>query len=332
MRYQALATLVVLTSNWANAHSWVEQLVNIAPNGSYVARFGYPRGFVDKTADGSFDQESNVWLLPPARNPPFINKVDLLCHPSQRVPNQAGSFSRLQTTPGNMIAMRHAENGHVTIPGGGLNLVGKPEKGGTVFVFGTDQPRPDETLEPVLHWTRDGKGGDRRGRLLTAQNFDDDRCYQLRTVRTVLGEARRLQTPNPPPGQPDSDHELLCETNVRLPGDVTVGQPYTLYWVWQWPSAPQQLPGPVNGKDEYYTSCIDVDVVPDLPLDQRGTVLYDQDPMASAVSNFESRTALTVDPLAFSSQAGLERPTKTSGQPPAADQTVTAFHPRRSYT
>jgi hypothetical protein len=330
MRYQALATLLVLTAHSANGHSWVEQLANIASNGSYVAGFGYPRGFVDKSADGSFNQEADVWLLPPARNPPFINERDLLCHPSQRVPNQAGSFSRLRTSPDTVIAIRYAENGHVTVPGGGIDLVGKPEKGGTVFVFGTKQPRPDETLQNVLHWTSDGKGGDRGGRLLTAQNFDDDRCYQLRAQRTVLGEARRLQTPNPMPGQPGSEHELLCETDVRLPDDVTVGQPYTLYWVWQWPTAPQQEPGPVHGQDEYYTSCIDVDVVRDLPLDQSGTVLKDQDPMTRAVSNFESRTALTVDPLAWLSQAGSARPTGTSGQPPAIDQTVTALHPRRS--
>jgi hypothetical protein len=328
MRYQALAALLVLTANWANAHSWVEQLANIAANGSYVASFGYPRGFADKTVGSSFDQEANKWLLP--RDADFINKTDLLCHPSQRVPNQAGSFSRLQTSPDSVIAMRYAENGHVTLPGGGTDLVGKPEKGGTVFVFGTKQPRPNETLQNVLHWTRDGKGGDRGGRLLTAQNFDDDRCYQLRTDTTVLGEARRLQTPNPKPGQPGSDHELLCETNVRLPDDVTVGQPYTLYWVWQWPTAPQQKPGPVNGKDEYYTSCIDVDVVSDLPLDESGTLLKDQDPMTRAVPNFESRTALTADPLALSSRAGFGRPTETSGQPPAANQTVTALHPPRS--
>ena len=318
MRHQAVATLFVLTANWANAHSWVEQLANIGPNGSYVGSFGYPRGFVDKSAEGSFDQEANVWLLPPARDPPFISEADFLCHPSQRVSNQVGRFPRLQTRPGNVIAMRYAENGHVTIPGGGLGLVGKPEKGGTVFVFGTGQPRPDETLQTVLHWTRDGKGGDQRGRLLTAQNFDDDRCYQLGTY-TALREARRLQTPNPQLGQPGSEHELLCETDVKLPEDVVVGQPYTLYWVWQWPSAPQPLPGPVQGKDEYYVSCTDVDVESGLSQSQGGTLLKDQDPMTSAVRNYKSRTALTVDPLALSSQAGFGRPTETetSSQPPA---------------
>ncbi|KAL1792985.1 hypothetical protein ACET3X_009492 [Alternaria dauci] len=328
MRYQTRATLLVLTANWANAHSWVEQLANIASNGSYVSSFGYPRGFADKTVGSSFDQEANKWLLP--RDADFINETDLLCHPSQRVPNQAGGFSRLQTSPGSVIAMRYAENGHVTLPGGGKGLVGKPEKGGTVFVFGTEQPRPDETLQNVMHWTRDGKGGDRGGRLLTAQNFDDDRCYQLRTDVTALGEARRSKTPNPKPGQPGSEHELLCETDVKLPDDVAPSQPYTLYWVWQWPTAPQAEPGPLQGKDEYYTSCIDVDVVSDLPPEQSGTVLKDQDPMTRAVPNFESRTALTIDPLALSSQAGFGRPTETSSHPPSVNQTVSPLYPPSS--
>ncbi|KAL6171832.1 hypothetical protein ACJQWK_02831 [Exserohilum turcicum] len=288
---QALTAILVLTVNWANAHSWVEQLSNIGPNGSYVCSFGYPRAFVDKSADGSFDQEANEWLLPPARDPPFINKTDLLCHPSQRTLNQASNFPRLQTKPSSMIAIRYAENGHVTVPGGGIDLVGKPEKGGTVFVFGTKQPRPEETLQ---------------------NNFDDDRCYQLRNDRTTLSEARRLQTPNPKPGQPGSDHELFCETDVRLPDDVTVGQPYTLYWVWQWPTAPQQEPGPLHGQDEYYTSCIDVDIVTDLCLGLNGILLKDQDPMTTAVPNFKSRTALTADPLALSSQTGFGQPAETS--------------------
>lgn len=328
MRYPARASLLVLTANWANAHSWVEQLANIASNGSYVGSFGYPRAFSDKTVGSSFNQEANLWLLP--HDAAFINGTDLLCHPSQRVPNQAGTFSRLQTSPDSVIAVRYAENGHVTLPGGGTDLVGKPEKGGTVFVFGTEEPRSDETLQNVLHWTRDGTGGDQGGRLLTAQNFDDDRCYQLRADVTALGEERRLRTPNPKPGQPGSDHELLCETDVRLPDDITVGQTYTLYWVWQWPTAPQQEPGPVNGKDEYYTSCIDVDVVADLTLDQNGALLKDQDPMTRAVPNFESRTALTVDPLALSSQAGFGQPTTTSGQSSSVSPTAAALHRRQS--
>jgi hypothetical protein len=47
--------------------------------------------------------------------------------------------------------MRYAKNSHVTLLSGGTDLVGKPEKGGTVFVFGTKQPRPNKTLQNVLY-------------------------------------------------------------------------------------------------------------------------------------------------------------------------------------
>jgi hypothetical protein len=131
----------------------------------------------------------------------------------------------------------------------GKDLVGKPEKGGTVFVFGTQRPSPDETLVGVLEWTHDGQGGDRRGQLLTAQNFDDGRCYQLGNG-AALAEMRLSQTPNPLPGQPASEHELLCETDVKMPEDLPVRQPYTLYWVWQWVNAPNVDTNFPNGKDE----------------------------------------------------------------------------------
>ena len=115
------------------------------------------------------------------------------------------------------------------------------EKGGTVFVFGTQRPLQDEVLLDVLQWTRDGLGGDQRGRLLASQNFDDGRCYQLGNGAT-LANFRKEQTPNALPGQPGSEHQLLRETDDRVPGNMQVGKPYTMYWVWQWPNAPGQDP------------------------------------------------------------------------------------------
>ncbi|OAL42813.1 hypothetical protein IQ07DRAFT_472452, partial [Pyrenochaeta sp. DS3sAY3a] len=243
----------------AGAHSWVEQLSNIASNGSFMAGYGYPRGFVDKGV-AHFDQNADVWLIPPLeRQPPFVTHTDLLCHPSQRIADQTVNYPRLQTVPGGVIAMRYAENGHATIPNGGKNLLGKPEKGGTVFIFGTQQPLQEEVLLDVLKWTRDGSGGDRRGVLLASQNFDDGRCYQLGN-NAIAADSRKKQTPNPLPGQLGSEHELLCETDVRIPDDVQVDKPYTVYWVWQWPNAPGKDPTYPNGRDEYYTSCVDVDL------------------------------------------------------------------------
>ncbi|PVH90346.1 hypothetical protein DM02DRAFT_471754, partial [Periconia macrospinosa] len=240
--------------------SWVEQLSVVAPNASYVGEYGYSRAFRDKGGPG-FDQNANLWTVPPLENqPPFVRPGDLLCHPSQRTLTPLPDFPRLKASPGLILALRYAENGHSTIPGGGKGLPGKPQLGGTVFVFGTNAAREDETLSNVLQWTADGRGGDGRGTLLTAQNFDDGRCYQLGNG-AALANLRRERFPNPIPGQSGTDHELLCETDVKLPDSVAVGRPFTLYWVWQWPTAPGQDPNFPRGKDEYYVSCMDVDIV-----------------------------------------------------------------------
>ncbi|KAH5617479.1 hypothetical protein HBI23_256000 [Parastagonospora nodorum] len=312
---KGIALLLLLCSERAHSHSWLEQLSNIAPNGTFY-RFGYPRGFVDKGIAG-FDQSANNWLLPPSDQPSIFVQTDhLLCHPSQRAPTQRPDFPRLQAPSGGTIALRYAENGHVTLPGGGKNLIGKPKNGGTVFVFGTQEPRSEEKLVDVLRWTRDGSGGDRRGRLLTAQDFDDGRCYQLGNA--PLANGRKAQTPNPVAGQPGSEHELLCETDVKLPETVQTGVPLTLYWVWQWPTAARVDPRLPFGKDEYYVSCVDVDIVSSLQPDHVDRLLAQQDPMSVAVPGFQSRGALTSDPLALSSQSGFG--------PKSVQQTHSAAH------
>lgn len=91
---------------------------------------------------------------------------------------------------------------------------------------------------------------------------------------------------------------LLCETDVLLPKDLLIGL-YTLYWVWQWPTAPNEDQRIPDGKDEYYVSCIDIDIVESLSLPRGGMTLAQQDSMSSAVDNFSNRGALTTDPLAL---------------------------------
>ncbi|PSN58534.1 hypothetical protein BS50DRAFT_595350, partial [Corynespora cassiicola Philippines] len=177
----------------------------------------------------------------------------------------------------------------------------KPEKGGTVFVFGTTDPSRDETLHDVLNW--DASDGSNR-RLLTAQNFDDERCYQLGD-QSPLAKSRRERFPNPVLGQPGSNFELFCETDVQLPRQMEAGKPYTLYWVWQWPTAPGRDANFPGGRDEYYTSCIDVDVGEGLIPAQPLHPLRQQDPIPTAVSDFRSRTAITSSPLALHSMAGF---------------------------
>lgn len=302
------ALLLALLGQRAIAHSWIEQLSNVALDGSYTSSFGYPRGFVDKGAI-DFDQNANVWLIP--NQAAFVSEEDLLCHPSQRAFRQSPGYPRLKTMPGAVVAMRYAENGHVTIPGSGRDLYGKPKRGGTVFVFGTAQPRAEEVLLSVLEWTRDGQGGDRRGRLLASENFDDGRCYQLGNG-AELANSRKMKTPNPVPGQPGTSTELLCETDVKLPAETPLENPYTLYWVWQWPTAPGKDPHQLLGRDEYYTSCVDIDVVRSISPLQTNSPLLQQDPIPSAVVDFASRSALTTDPLALYSERAAHKPSETA--------------------
>jgi len=313
MSFHQLAAIAPIVLGFASAHAWIEQLSNIAPNSLYFGEHGYPRSFVDKGRLG-FDQNANLWMIPPIeRQPPVIHPTDLLCHPSQRTANSSSGYPRLNAAPGGVFAMRYAENGHATIPGGGKDLLGKPAMGGTVFVFGTSQPHSEETLSNVLKWTPNGSGGDRRGMLLAAQNFDDGRCYQLGNGAT-LAAVRRERFPNPLRGQPGTEHELLCESDVKLPESVEVGQLYTLYWVWQWPTAAGKDPNIPNGRDEYYTSCIDIDVVREVSQLKSTHTLLQQDPMPTAVADFQSRTALTTDPLAMYSTAGVAAtPVSTKG-------------------
>jgi hypothetical protein len=191
--------------------------------------------------------------------------------------------------------MKYLENGHVTLP---QNQPGKPLAGGTVFVFGTTQPSENEKLIDVLQWSADGTGGNQLGRLLTAQNFDDGRCYQINS--DTISVARQKGFPNPTPGQPGSINEQWCETDVFIPSDVQANSMYTLYWVWQWPTEPG-APGLPHGKDEYYTSCSDLDIVAGPKPGNPPNLLKQQDPQTAAVTNFQSRTAYTTNPLATSS-------------------------------
>jgi hypothetical protein len=194
-------------------------------------------------------------------------------------------------SPGTYVAMKYLENGHVTMP---QVKPGKPKGGGTVYVFGTSQPDNNELLMEVLQWTRDGTGGNKRGRLLTAQNFDDGRCYQINNGNISI--VRQKTFANPVQGQPGSVDEQWCETDVVIPMNVSIDSTYTIYWVWQWPTAPGTPGVPADGQDEYYTTCSDVNVVTG-PLPQTPNPLPQQDPQVAAVANYQSRTALKPNPL-----------------------------------
>lgn len=296
------ATLAALAvAPLAMGHTWIEQLRNVNDKGEYVGEYGYPRGMVSKT-DKGYSGDSMNWLLP-VQPKVFIDETSPLCHTSQTKQEQSSDkYPRLQAVPGGFVAMRYMENGHVTMvdPATGL---GKPEKGGTVFVYGTTEPKEDEKLVDVLRWSQDGAGGDKRGVLLATNDFDDGRCYEVNATPT--SEERRVSDPNFAMGQASDgpgNYPLFCETNVQLPEDVTQGKLYTVYWVWQWNTAPNVDPGLPDGKDQYYTTCMDVDVTSaDTALAADAESKYalgpQQDAMSIAVSDFASRTAMMTNAL-----------------------------------
>jgi hypothetical protein len=285
----------------AVGHTWIEQLRNVNDKGQYVGEYGYPRGMFSKTDPGYDGTKMNFEIPAYQGGKIFIQNDTLLCHPNQRQQKQSGAkYPRLQAVPGGFIAMRYMENGHVTKP---ENQKGKPEHGGTVFVYGTTQPKANEKIADVLHWTQDGKGGDGRGLLLATNNYDDGRCYENNDTPVHLQRAKEF--PNYAMGQGDTGPgtmPLFCETNVQIPKTTATGKPYTIYWVWQWPTASGGIdPSYKNGKDEYYSTCIDVDVASAktaLATDAEPKfALGQQDAMAQAVADFKSRTAAMTDAL-----------------------------------
>jgi len=262
------------------SHSWNEQLT-VIKDGRFTGRNGYPRGYVART-DPGFRDPMMTHLLPPP--PPMsnrtrIDKTDFLCAYTQRTRNQTANYPRLQAPPGSYIAIKYLENGHVTLP-----QPGKPPGGGTVYVFGTLSPNENEKLRDVLQWTTDGKGGDGRGKLLAAENFDDGRCYQLNNESISL--SRRKDFPNLFP-ETGELHEQWCETDVMIPTDIPVSSTYSIYWVWDWPTIPGDS-AVAQGKDEYYTTCSDIDIVVN-PAAGPPNPLTQQDPQTAAVPDFKAR-------------------------------------------
>lgn len=239
-----------------NAHSWIEEMLAISPNGTFTGTPGYSRGNVLRTAKDYTDTKL-VHLLPPASSKD-ISKVgddDKMCKDTQQEQKQTEGSPRLKVSAGTPVALRYQENGHVTLPS---NTPGKPNNRGTVYVYGTTEPKTGEKFVDVhKKWTEDGTGGDKRGVLLTKQNYDDGRCYQINDGEISKKRQKEFKfTADQTMGA-----NLWCQTDVKIPTTAPSGKPYTLYWVWDWPTAKnEQYP---NGKAETYTTCMDVDITAD---------------------------------------------------------------------
>lgn len=195
--------------------------------------------------------EQMTYLLPLSQRLSITN-VDYICKQTQSRGNQSESYPYLQARPGDEIALRYRENGHISKP--------IPEKPtfGSVSVYGTSDSRDSDNIVDVHHvWNANNTGGDLRGRLLQRQSFDDGSCYEnndsdLSTIRAIAGQ---------PPHDELDGTSLVCKVLINIPEDAPSKTMYTLYWVWDWPSV-----GNVGGKgailkEELYTTCLDIQIV-----------------------------------------------------------------------
>ena len=276
----SLAALAAFLVGGTNAHTWNEQF-QVIENGKFVGDYGYPRGYFDKHGEPNSNESQIVWQIPQDPSE-FVDKSDFACHPFQRTQNQTHNYPRIKATSGGYVAMKYLENGHITQPW--VNQ-GKPNKAGTVFVYGTTQPKNDEKLVDVLQWTTDGQGGDKRGALLTSQNFDDGRCHQV-NPNSCIAEMRM---------KADADHsmEQWCETDLHIPTTYKAGTTLSIYWLWQWSTSPTFE----NGKDQFYSTCSDFDIVAGPIADSKPVhTIAQQDPQTNAAAAWQSRTALVATP------------------------------------
>lgn len=249
----ALAAVASLIAS-GSAHSWVEQLQVTSQNGSFTGAPGFARGNVLRTGGTNVDK-GMVYLLPPNGRDPTqgILPSDTVCFPDhQQEAKQTDGSPRLQAAPGDMVTLRYQENGHVTLP---ENQPGKPPNRGTIFVYGTTQSAPDDKLLDVTQWNADGSAGNKKGKLLGTYNYDDSQCYQVNGG--PISAQRQKQFPHTADKLMGGD--LWCSNAVALPKDTASGKPYTLYWVWNWPTA-VGTPGQPQGKNEVYTTCMDIDI------------------------------------------------------------------------
>lgn len=273
LRQVFLACTALSGTSVVNAHSWVEQLQRLAANGTMILPIGYQRGYVSR-ANPVFkgDISDDLWQIPPnARGTAQILASDPICSPQQKGSNYTNpEFPMLVTSPGDYLALQHQENGHVTIPTTQQN---KPRNRGTIYIYGTEQARSNDTLLAIHNvWNVNGTGGDGRGRLIATRNYDDGQCYQENNGAIATSRIKQFSKVAESPMGAD----LWCQSDFQLPTDITTGANYTLYWVWDWPTlnkanAMMGEDGVEVVKPEIYTSCIDM-VIVDPCSDELGDV------------------------------------------------------------
>ncbi|TGJ87550.1 hypothetical protein E0Z10_g1205 [Xylaria hypoxylon] len=217
----------------ANAHTWVEFIYQISSTGTFTGKPGYPIGYIPRLQGVSDDVHQNK-ILDTSKNP-------VICKPLSS--GDAKQYPPLQAAAGDYIALQYQENGHVTQP----DLTPRPYRGGNVYVYGTTQHQDSDGINDVLNsWTADGKGGNKKGKLLATHYFDDGQCFQDAPGNSIAQERKAKYGVD----------QLSCQTDLQLPADLPSDGTYTLMWVWDWPL----IISDSQNVTEIYTSCAQINL------------------------------------------------------------------------
>lgn len=242
-------------------HSWPESARRIGPDGTFVGDIGFPRFWDNVTRD------TNMYKVE------FPNNTTPLVEPRHAVINKESNnatIPMLKASPGDWVAVRYLENGHVSLAETLLKEgKKKPINRGTIYLYGTKENDLSNFRLMDVHqkWTPEGTGGDKKGRLLATRHYDDGQCFE------VIGETgdpegikafRNANFPNPV-------NQIPCQSDIKLPDDLPIGKPYTVLWVWDWPLLNQvgvAVPPPTFPKDpkligatEIYVGIVDIMIV-----------------------------------------------------------------------
>jgi len=255
--------LAALTGT-ARAHSWPEQTVRLAPNGAMVGKPGTDRAHMDT---GTSD-----FLIPPNGGPKVFTPEQKLLLETKRKLTDASytdQFPMLSVAPGDFVAIKHRENGHVSRADKSNPF--KPINRGTIYLYGTTENDFTNTnlMDVHLAWTADGKGGDGKGKLLATRHYDDGQCHETLPgdgdLEGIVGFRQQFVS---------KTTSLLCQSDLKIPEDVAVGKTLSVIWVWDWPDlnvqgaavAPATLNATTEGDvfvkvPELYTGVVDFKIV-----------------------------------------------------------------------
>ena len=179
------------------------------------------------------------------------------CAPFQQEKGQEGeregkTFNRLSASPGSTVTGSYKENGHISLP---FDQYGTMSTTGNIQWFGT-LSHQIPTLAKVLEWPEYAPGENQPGFALSGKlPFDDGECYEDNpTFQEGTGRVRGKG----------------CESSFTIPEDLPTGQQLTVFWVWDF-SGKVGDPAQTNHV-EWYTSCMDIDLVSAASYEDRGAL------------------------------------------------------------